>query len=105
MNHVSLIGKLEGGLIDYPEPSTNGRSMAQFKLITKSIYINKQGIPKERREKHDILVWGKFKQLMERLAQPEMQLAVEGTLLYRYRYMNGRLIKRAEIEANDLIIV
>lgn len=105
MNHVSLIGKLEGELIQQPPKTVNGRSGAYFRLITRSTYINSQGVLKERREKHDVYVWGKFKQMMERLVQPDMQLAVEGTLLYRYRYINGKLTRQAEIEANDLIIV
>jgi len=105
MNHVSLIGKMEGGLVQFKEASSNGSSTAQFKLITRTAYINKQGIRKERQEKHEILVWGKFKPIMEKLSYPEMQLAIEGTLLYRYRYMTGQVVKRAQIEANDLIIV
>ena len=103
MNYVSLIGRLEKEPVEVE--TSKGQKHVKFRLITSNKVINQDGISKTKLEKHDVFAWGKWRQVICTYGQPNLHVAIEGRLVYRYRRWGGRLIKISEIELNDLIII
>lgn len=103
MNHVSLIGRMEG----HPVAGTmnGGKGCARFRLITQQSVIDGQGKRRETKQKHDLYAWGKWHQLLNEVGQPDLKVAVEGKLVNRYVRWKGQLLKITEIEVNDLVLM
>lgn len=83
VNKVILIGNVgKDPDVRYPEP---GRALATFSLATtERAYTNAQGaqVP-ERTEWHNIVVWGRTAEIVERYVRKGSQLYIEGKLRTR----------------------
>ncbi len=103
MNFVSLIGKMEKHPV-FGE-MRGGMCCSRFKLITETTWVDSDGKARKSHQKHDVLAWGKWQQLLVEVGEPNLSMAIEGRLVNRYIRWNGRPIKITEVEVNDLLLL
>lgn len=103
MNYVTLIGKMATNPVFTTTPK--GMNLARFKLVTIDKTVNQEGKVKSKIEKHELFAWGKWEQVLRAYGTEGLQLAIEGKLVYRFCSNQGKPIKIAEVEVNDLIIM
>lgn len=103
MNYVTLIGKME----NHPQlvNSSNGKKIVRFNLITEDKSMDKEGHTKHKIMKHELFAWGKWIRVLQDFGSEGQSIAVEGKLVYRFYRSQGRPVKIAEVEVNDLIIM
>lgn len=103
MNHVNLIGKMSSSprFVELE----NGKKLARFTLSTQETYLDVEGKPKTRKQKHTLTAWGRWVQILEELSVVGSKIAVEGKLVNRFYHSNGQRKQIAEVEVNDLILM
>lgn len=103
MNYVTLIGKMDNApqLVN----ASDGKKMVRFNLITQDKSMDKDGRSKKLTMKHELFAWGKWIRVLQDFGSEGQSIAVEGKLVYRFYRSNGRPVKVAEVEVNDLIIM
>ncbi|MCB0508298.1 MAG: single-stranded DNA-binding protein [Chitinophagales bacterium] len=103
-NQVQLIGNLG----QKPEIKSYGedKKYARFSLATSDYYYDNKGERKEQTQWHNIVVWGKQAELVEKHLDKGMQIALSGKITYR-QYEDKENIKRniTEIIASDFIML
>lgn len=100
-NSVQLIGNLGND----PEIVNleSGRKLAKFSLATNETFKNQQGEKVTETQWHNLVVWGKTADIVEKYLSKGREVAVSGKLAYRnYEDKNG--VKRyiTEIIVNEL---
>ncbi len=80
-NSVRLLGNL--GKEPVIKSLTNGGKLATFSLATKSFSKDKDGNRKEETDWHNLVVWGKQAEIVEKYLTKGSQIAVEGMLKSR----------------------
>ena len=103
VNHVNLIGKMSTVPRIYELP--NGRTIAQFTLVTAETYLDEAGDTKTKKHWHRICAWGRWVTVLNELGAKDLQVAIEGKLTTRFYYRNGLRQMISEVEVNDLIIL
>ena len=103
-NKVQLIGNLGQN----PEIKTldGGKKMAKFSLATSEVYRNAQGEKVKETQWHNIVVWGKVAEIVERYLTKGSEVAVEGKLTNRtYNDKDGNKKYFTEVQVNELLML
>lgn len=103
-NQVQLIGNLG----QKPEIKTFGddKKYVKFSVATSDYYYDNKGERVENTQWHNVLVWGKQADLVEKFLDKGMQVAVSGKITYR-QYEDKDGVKRyiTEIVASDFLLL
>ncbi len=102
-NSVHLIGRLG----NEPEVRSfdSGKKMATFSLATNEIYYNNKGEKVEDTQWHNIVVWGKKSDVVEKYLKKGSEIALEGKLINRSYEANGTKKYVTEISLNELLMI
>ena len=103
-NKVTLIGNL--GQNPEVKELNGGKKLAKFSLATNETYRNKAGEKVTDTQWHNLTVWGKTADIVEKYLKKGSEVAVEGKLLNR-NYTDKEGVKRyvTEIQVNDLVLL
>lgn len=102
-NSVQLIGRLG----KEPEIKTfeSGKKMATFSLATNEIYYNNKGDKVEDTQWHNIVVWGKKIDIVEKYLKKGSEIAMEGKLINRSYEAKGVKKYITEVSLNELVLM
>jgi single-strand DNA-binding protein len=103
-NKVQLIGNIGKA----PEILTfeNGNKMAKFSLATNEYYKNAKGEKVEDTQWHNITVWGKQVDTIEKYVTKGSEIAVEGKLVTRtFETKEGEKRSKTEIVAHEFLLL
>ncbi len=103
-NKVNLIGRL--GV--KPEIMTfdTGRKLARFSLATNDRYKDKNGEWQEDVQWHNVTVWGKVADRVEKLLEKGQEILLEGKISYQsYETNQGDKRYSTVIEGNDFMLL
>ncbi len=101
-NSVQLIGRLGKD----PEVKTfSNRKKATFSIATTDAYKNQKGEKVEDTQWHNIVIWGKLAEVVEKYLSKGQEVAVEGRLIHKnYKTDKGEKRYFTEISVNDLLM-
>lgn len=103
-NKVQLIGNLGS----QPEVINleSGKTLAKFTLATNDHYKNSKGEKITDTQWHNIVVWGKTAQIVEKYVNKGEEVAIEGKLTSRsYDDKEGNKRYITEIVVNELLML
>ena len=102
-NSVQLIGRLGSE----PEVRTfeSGKKMATFSLATNETYHNNNGERVTDTQWHNIVVWGKRVDVVEKYLKKGSEIAMEGKLIKRSYEKDGVKKSITEITLNELLMI
>ncbi len=103
-NKVQLIGNLGGD----PEIINleSGKKLAKFSVATNESYRNTQGDIVKDTQWHQVVVWGKLAEVVEKYLSKGNEVAVEGKLTNRsYETSEGQKRYFTEIVCNELLML
>ena len=103
-NKVNLIGRL----VVKPEIMTfdTGRKLARFSLATNDRYKDKNGEWQEDVQWHNVTVWGKVADRVEKLLEKGQEILLEGKISYQsYETNQGEKRYSTVIEGNDFMLL
>lgn len=102
-NSVHLIGRLG----NEPEVRTfdSGKKMANFSLATNETYMNNKGEKVTDTQWHNIVVWGKQAETVEKLLKKGHEVAIQGKLVNRSYEANGAKRYITEINMNEFLLI
>ena len=102
-NSVQLIGRLGKD----PEVKTfSNRKKATFSIATTDSYKNQKGEKVEDTQWHNIVIWGKLAEVVEKYVTKGQEVAVEGRLIHKnYETDKGEKRHFTEINVNDLLML
>ena len=102
-NSVQLIGRLGKD----PEVKTfSNRKKATFSIATTDAYKNQKGEKVEDTQWHNIVIWGKLADVVEKYLSKGQEVAVEGRLVHKnYETDKGEKRYFTEISVNDLLML
>jgi single-strand DNA-binding protein len=102
-NSVQLIGHL--GKDPEIKTFTNSKK-ASFSIATTDAYKNQKGEKVEDTQWHNIVVWGKLADVVEKYLTKGREVCVEGRLIHRnYETDKGEKRFITEINVNDLVML
>ncbi len=103
-NKVQLIGNVGND----PQMTVleSGRKVTRFSLATNETYRTDKGEKVERTDWHNLVVWGRNAEIIERYAGKGKQLAIEGKLTSR-SYTDKEGVQRyiTEIIVGELVLL
>jgi single-strand DNA-binding protein len=99
---VQLIGRLGKD----PEVKEFGdKKKASFSIATSDSYKNQKGEKVEDTQWHNVVVWGKLADVVEKYLKKGQEVCVEGRLVHRdYETDKGEKRYITEINVNDLMM-
>jgi single-strand DNA-binding protein len=103
-NKVQLIGNLGQD----PEVVTldSGSKLAKFSVATNEAYRNSKGEKVNETQWHNIVVWGKLADMVEKFLYKGSEVALEGKLIHRtYETKEGEKRYVSEIKCNELLML
>ena len=102
-NSVQLIGNIGKD----PEVKTFEKSKkASFSIATNESYKNQKGEKVEETQWHNVVVWGKLADVVEKYLKKGNEVAIEGKLVHRsYETATGEKRYITEINVNDLLML
>ncbi len=102
-NSVQLIGRLGKD----PEVKTFGeKKKASFSIATSDSYKNAKGEKVEDTQWHNVVIWGKLADVVEKYVKKGQEVVVEGRLVHRdYETDKGEKRYITEINVNDLVML
>lgn len=103
-NKVQLIGRIGQN----PEILTfeNGNKMAKFRIATNESYKNAKGEKVEDTQWHNVTVWGKQADTIEKYVTKGSEIAVEGKLVTRtFETKEGEKRTKTEIVAQEFLLL
>ncbi len=103
-NKVTLIGNL--GQNPEVKELDGGKKFAKFSLATNETYHNKAGEKITDTQWHNLTVWGKTADIVEKYLKKGSEVAVEGKLLNR-NYTDKEGVKRyiTEVQVSELVML
>ncbi|MGB5377312.1 single-stranded DNA-binding protein [Muriicola sp.] len=103
-NKVQLIGNL--GQDPEVVNLDNGNKLAKFSIATNETYRNTKGEKVTDTQWHNIVVWGKLAEVVEKFLNKGSEVAVEGKLIHRsYETKEGEKRFVSEIKCNELLML
>jgi len=103
-NHVQLIGNIGGEPII--TTLDDGKKVARFSLATNENYKNSKGEKQTNTNWHNIVVWGRTAEIIEKYTQKGKEIAVVGKLKTRsYEAEDGSTRYITEVEANEVLLL
>ena len=102
-NSVQLIGNIGKD----PEVKSFEKSKkASFNIATNESYKNQKGEKIEETQWHNVVVWGKLADVVEKYLKKGSEVAIEGKLVHRsYETASGEKRYITEINVNDLLML
>ena len=102
-NSVQLIGRLGKD----PEVKTfNNSKKATCSIATNDVYKNAKGEKVEDTQWHNLVIWGKMADTVEKYFKKGQEIAVEGKLIHRiYETDKGEKRFFTEINVNDFVML
>lgn len=102
-NSVQLIGNIGKD----PEVKSFEKSKkASFSIATNESYKNQKGEKIEETQWHNVVVWGKLADVVEKYLKKGSEVAIEGKLVHRsYETATGEKRYITEINVNDLLML
>lgn len=100
MNCVILMGNV-GKDPEFKVVGQNGNPMAKFSLATTKTWKNKDGEKQEKTQWHNITVWGKRAETIQKYVKKGSKLLVRGEIEYREYEKDGQKKYFTEILAED----
>ena len=103
-NNVRLIGNL--GMNPDVKELNGGKKLAKFSIATSETYNGEDGNKVTETQWHNLTVWGKQADVVEKYLKKGNEVAIEGKLSSR-TYTDKEGIKRyvTEIIVNDLLLI
>ncbi len=103
-NKVQLIGNL--GQDPEVVNLDSGSKLAKFSIATNESYRNTKGEKVTDTQWHNIVVWGKLAEVVEKFLYKGSEVAVEGKLIHRsYETKEGEKRFISEIKCNELLML
>jgi len=103
-NKVQLIGNL-GNDPDI-RVTENGKKWARFSMATSDSYRNAKGEKITETQWHNLVVWGKLAEIVEKYVGKGKEIAIEGRLVTRtYNDKDGNKKYITEIQVNELLML
>lgn len=103
-NLVVLIGRV--GKDPEIKRSDSGKTIATFSFVTSEKYTDKNGEKIENSQWHNIVIWGKLAEVVEKYVKKGDQLSIDGKINYRtYDDKDGNKKYITEIICNELIML
>lgn len=103
-NQVQLIGNLG----KKPEIKTFGtdKKFATFNVATSDYFYDNKGERQQQTQWHNVVVWGKQVEVVEKYLDKGSEIALTGKIMYR-QYEDKDGVKRTitEINANDILLL
>ena len=102
-NSVHLIGHLGRD----PEIKTfNGdKKRASFSIATNDSYKNHKGEKVQETQWHNVVIWGKLADLVEKYLKKGQEVVIEGRLVHRVYETQGEKRFITEISVSDFLMV
>jgi len=108
MNNLRNSIRLIGNLGQNPEvkETTNGKKLAKFSLATNESYRDEKGKEVKETMWHNLVVWGKQAETVEKYLKKGSEVAIEGKLSNR-NYTDKEGVKRyvTEIIVNEFVML
>ena len=103
-NSVRLIGNL--GMNPEVKETTNGKKLAKFSVATNESYRDEKGNEVKETQWHNLVVWGKQAEIVEKYLKKGSEVAIEGKLSTR-NYTDKDGVKRyvTEIVVNEFMML
>jgi len=103
-NNVRLIGNL--GMNPDVKELNGGKKLAKFSIATSETYKGEDGNKVTETQWHNLVVWGKQADVVEKYLKKGNEVAIEGKLSSR-NYTDKDGVKRyvTEIIVNDLLLL
>lgn len=102
-NSVQLIGNIGK---DPEVKSFEKNKKASFSIATNESYKNQKGEKIEETQWHNVVVWGKLADVVEKYLKKGAEVAIEGKLVHRsYETASGEKRYITEINVNDLLML
>jgi single-strand DNA-binding protein len=103
-NRVHLIGNL--GNDPEVKKTENGKTLAKFSLATNDYYNNQEGEKVKDTQWHNIVVWGRSVDFVEKYLKKGHEIALEGKLNHRsYEDKNGQKKYFTEVVVNEILLL
>ena len=103
-NSVRLIGHI--GMNPEVKDLESGKKMAKFTLATNEVYKNQQGEKITDTSWHNLVVWGKTAEVVQKFLEKGMEVAIEGRITTRsYNSKAGEKHYFTEIVVNELLML
>ena len=103
-NKVQLIGNL--GQDPEVVNLDSGSKLAKFSIATNETYRNTKGEKVTDTQWHNIVVWGKLADVVEKFLYKGSEVVVEGKLIHRsYENKEGEKRFISEIKCNELLML
>jgi single-strand DNA-binding protein len=103
-NKVQLIGNL--GQDPEVVNLDSGNKLAKFSIATNETYKNAKGERITETQWHNIVVWGKLADVVEKFLIKGSEVAVEGKLIHRtYETKEGEKRNVSEIKCSELLML
>lgn len=103
-NKVQLIGNL--GTDPDVRITETGKKWARFVMITNETYRNSRGEKITETQWHNLVVWGKLADIVEKYVGKGREIMIEGRLVNRsYNDKEGNKRYRTEIQVNELLML
>ena len=100
MNKAILIGRVGK---DPEVKQVSGTAVAKFTIATSESYKNKAGEKVEQTEWHNIVIWGKLCDIVERYVKKGDLLYVEGKIIYgSYEDRDGNKRYTTDIKVDEM---
>lgn len=103
-NKVQLIGRL-GNKVEIKRLD-NGKCVANASLATNEVYKNQKGERVEDTTWHNLVIWGKTAEILEKYTDKGSEIAIEGKLTNR-SYDDKDGVKRyvTEVLVNEVLLM
>lgn len=102
-NSVQLIGNIGK---DPEVKSFEKNKKASFSIATNETYKNQKGEKIKETQWHNVVVWGKLADIVEKYLKKGNEVAIEGKLVHRsYETATGEKRFITEINVNDLVML
>ncbi|WP_188370748.1 single-stranded DNA-binding protein [Muriicola marianensis] len=103
-NKVQLIGNL--GQDPEVVNLESGNKVAKFSIATNETYKNTKGEKITETQWHNVVVWGKLADVVEKFLLKGSEVAVEGKLIHRtYETKEGEKRYVSEVKCNELLML
>jgi single-strand DNA-binding protein len=104
VNKVQLVGRL--GFDPEVKIFDSGNKKASLRLATTEVYRDSSGNKQEETQWHNVVVWGKLADIVEKYTSKGAEIMIEGKLRYRtYETKEGEKKYITEIEARELMLM
>lgn len=102
-NRVVLIGNV--GKDPEIRSTTSGVPVATFALATSEMWKDKDGLPQERTDWHNVVAWRKLAEIIQEIVKKGSRLLVEGKIQTRSYEKNGEKRYVTEIVADNVLLL